>query len=890
MAEENIALVTPQKGKKWDENHECIADHTVGKKMHIVFLPREAQPDQQVRVRLQEIRPDGRGNMMYRGLPAPVEYIERWRDNGDGTASRVTISRDWLMEEREEGVIEPRPLEKREGEPLTPEITYSVVWGGNSLEDSVIVETSSRCYPQQIEVVKDNTIVWTTESYRKEEMGKKTFHLTRLSLIASTLRSSRLAVLYTPDMAVSVRVGYEKDSVQREHTHDTTWAEMPAWWQAEHEAQYPLCLCGRYRIETQADGYPKCEKCRAEETCVRCSKKPVKVKNFSGRLICTVCEPYEEREAMIERSFPVSKREEIANIAKKLLAGEALPRETGEVILAATLDHITDESRRNSILRIQKEYPWYYFCEDGVYGSRFPRETLELLTYLPLSSGNALVEMVAWTIECDKGSMRVEDSFFAQNFYQQTQIAGKTETPTFSEAGLNKAIVAEKIRGNERDRKDSVRRYAKLAQALGEHDKRIETIRERLNADAQNYSRALQEIATIEQFLYSIQTGEIWPAVRISRHTGRHSSLTVWAITDDGSLLEESSNSDKNTAAFGDIPTSTLIVGWGYGSQESRCSESWRIERRPGEKENRWETKPGDYRPVTAKQVETLNRLRGEHTKYFSAGEELGWDTRTWKQVTVTTEASQYLVGQEATDHEEMLARMPLDISEWFVESSESEWERVYTVHHRPCGSSRPKGDDELRWIEAAVKAEEGKTPSRAVAEIARDLAEVARLTKGAKGGHGTIRLEKRHGRYPWQKRRENLLNMLHGIEEYEVIDRIMELRIGSDLDAVIVGAMAWLDSRRLSVVSPTRKTADPATEATVANEPAEGVTDKPSEKAGVVFTYLGKIGGHLRFRCGCAFTDALTKTEAQNLGDKGSVEITCPGCGKNGIVKKGDA
>ena len=74
---------------------------------------------------------------------------------------------------------------------------------------------------------------------------------------------------------------------------------MPKWWQQEWEARYPVCACGRQRRDAQvADMYGKCELCRKEETCVRCSKKTT-VKNLSGRLVCIDCEPYESAEQLI---------------------------------------------------------------------------------------------------------------------------------------------------------------------------------------------------------------------------------------------------------------------------------------------------------------------------------------------------------------------------------------------------------------------------------------------------------------------------------------------------------------------------------------------------------------------------------------------------------------
>src|SRR3990167_11066010 len=96
MAEEQIQTLEATQGKN---PSEAIASYG----RSIVFLPSGVKPGQTVRARLQEIKPDSRGRMMYRAIPAPVEYSERWKDNGDGAASRVTIATDWLGKTREGG-------------------------------------------------------------------------------------------------------------------------------------------------------------------------------------------------------------------------------------------------------------------------------------------------------------------------------------------------------------------------------------------------------------------------------------------------------------------------------------------------------------------------------------------------------------------------------------------------------------------------------------------------------------------------------------------------------------------------------------------------------------------------------------------------------------------
>lgn len=80
---ENIIVTTlrAERGGKFDEDKQCIGSY----QRSIVFMPREVQPDQMVRVRLIPIldsktgkeRVDKSGKVMYRAQLAPAEIPER---------------------------------------------------------------------------------------------------------------------------------------------------------------------------------------------------------------------------------------------------------------------------------------------------------------------------------------------------------------------------------------------------------------------------------------------------------------------------------------------------------------------------------------------------------------------------------------------------------------------------------------------------------------------------------------------------------------------------------------------------------------------------------------------------------------------------------------------
>lgn len=98
---ENKTIVTTlraERGRKFDEDKQCIGSY----QRSIVFMPREVQPDQTVRVRLIPIldratgkeRTDKGGRMMYRAQLAPAEIPERceWNIAEKATALRKAVA------------------------------------------------------------------------------------------------------------------------------------------------------------------------------------------------------------------------------------------------------------------------------------------------------------------------------------------------------------------------------------------------------------------------------------------------------------------------------------------------------------------------------------------------------------------------------------------------------------------------------------------------------------------------------------------------------------------------------------------------------------------------------------------------------------------------------
>lgn len=561
MAEELIQTLDAHEGKK---EGEAIASYG----RSIVFLPKGVQPGESVRVILKEIREDSRGRMMYRGVPANDEYSDNWKDNGDGTGSRVTIATDWKGARSEVGVVETRSFQKREGSPST-QSNLKVIWG-NDLASSVIEDSQVRLIPLEEEKVEDGQMVWHKYSERQEPQASVKYPVKGIEIDSwCDWYRNRLVATYDSNLAVKVTVKFTRpdSSWDQSTSMSATWAEMPKWWQVEQEAKFPVCSCGRNRYDVNnPDGYAKCEKCREEEHCIRCGKQ-AKVKNLSGRLVCAECEPYEAQEQLVDRLVPQEKRQNLAEEAKRVLKGEAVQREAGEIILKSTADHITDSWRKDNITSKWIGYAWYYFCEDGIYGSKLSPTTLQIMAFLPQATGNGLVEMVAWLT----GYQKADDCERYGDFYHRTQVKGENQKPSLSESSLNQIQVAARLRGSEVDRLKALEGCKSLVAKLSESDPRAEEVRNILfSSSDQDYALALQKIEEAGKLVKSQEEGEI--VLRfggLNRRAGSTGNQDFWVIRPDGSCREydsikypKSHNRGTPTVTWERVEPEELALRW----------------------------------------------------------------------------------------------------------------------------------------------------------------------------------------------------------------------------------------------------------------------------------------------------------------------------------------
>lgn len=643
----------------------------------IVFLSSGPKPGQRVRVRLEEIttKKDSRGRSMYRGLPALVEYIERWKDLGSGTIGRVTIAVDWLFNESEEGVRDERPTAMRE-------ISYDtrterkVVWGQN-LTDTHVAQVEVNIFRTQQEVVRDGSLNWEKVTEREERGNASRLDVTKIQsayfgqLGPEFWETRKLEVSYQGNWTIFLDVyfGTGSGDFVRERI---SWDDVPAWVQNQVLVPFPVCQCGRSRVDNRnSDGYGKCELCRAEEICVRCGKQ-TKVVNLNGRLVCDACKSYEVQEQLVARCVPIEKRKDLAKLAEILLTAEALPEEAAMVILGATLGHVESDWSRKSWLEEWKGYAFYYFTDRGVFGTKFPAAALQVLQFLPYAVGNQLVELVAWL----SGYLKVGDCERYGDFYTNTQVKGEDWKPGLTESILSRLVLATRVRGSEADRVAVVDWIEAHRESRG-YETVAKAVFEILQSEGQDYSMAMIRILEIETQLTErsarIEAGEVWPDVVIPISTESRTHTDVMAILPNGSILEPKTRGTgfKNRVdsyEYGDLPTNVLVLSHSHDNYGYRLSESWEVHYLPN--------------ILTPDQEVAAHRFAEETYANFK-GPNTGFNLRKVGRIVFTTQYSRDLRGEERTAYDLMCSDLPIIVSEWKVVRGERESGISYEVYAR---------------------------------------------------------------------------------------------------------------------------------------------------------------------------------------------------------------
>ncbi|MCD6399240.1 hypothetical protein J7L85_00450, partial [candidate division WOR-3 bacterium] len=298
MAEEIIETLLAEKGHRYEEDGQTIASYG----RSIVFLPKDCEPGKSYRLKLQEIREDSRGRMMYRGIPAPDISGELWEDNSDGTASLWETTIDWLGNAVKTAKIGEQQLQSQE-KVVDTKTDYQFIWG-NDLQSSIVKKTITQTISHQTETVKSDGsgLEWTETSKEERVLPIESYYLHKMEirqdcgLPASS--SDKFAIAYEGDWKVYLDCKFDKE---QKNSSWHKWNSLPDWIKDEVQKPYPVCSCGRQRYDkNNPDGYQKCDLCRQEEVCIRCGKQK-KVTNLNGRLICDDCKPYEEQEQLIAK-------------------------------------------------------------------------------------------------------------------------------------------------------------------------------------------------------------------------------------------------------------------------------------------------------------------------------------------------------------------------------------------------------------------------------------------------------------------------------------------------------------------------------------------------------------------------------------------------------------
>ncbi|HNU76174.1 MAG TPA: hypothetical protein PKL88_00455 [bacterium] len=527
MADPPVVVLEAKEGSRYEESGECIATYN---SYHIVFLPKGVQPGQNVRVKLQEIREDRRGNMMYTGSPADDEYIERWKDNSEGSASKVTIAVDWLLQESEVGVVETRNLGTKEEHYTTRTEREPVI--GQTLKDSYVEEIKVEVYHTKTEVVRDGILVWEKIGEREELGGSDVFPATEVTAEGGNWDKFKTNITHNPSLTIKVRVSFNPNSNSMTWEYkDTTWGELPKWVQDIALQKYPVCSCGRWRIDpSEAEkhgGYPRCKECLKEAHCVKCGETTESFtygysKYFpyhigGGQVICEECWPSFEQEQLIDKMLSQKHLDAIAQEAKGLISAnvEPIESELAEMVLKAGLDSITFSWERSTRLEKEKGYRWYYFTPSGVFATKLEKSALEILQYLASATDNPLVEMVSWFSEGIKPSDYEKNS----DYYLRTQVKGeKGVSPKVTESGLQKVIkkleagepvLADLLRESEEGRIKLEEWLTKISSEEDCHNfdeysekknEIMESVRTALN-NFRGYKTALKKINSFEKWL-----------------------------------------------------------------------------------------------------------------------------------------------------------------------------------------------------------------------------------------------------------------------------------------------------------------------------------------------------------------------------------------------------
>ena len=209
----------------------------------IVFLSRQAPVGKDILVVLQEIegKKDRRGFEMYRAMPGGG-YVDLWSDKQDGTAVLYRVHFNWLLEAEKVDAVDEMDLD-----------TDRVIETAFSLDDNrPVLHKENVC--ERIDVSAGYPVY--------KQPGRKE----RVSLEIARFEAdvygwgNIFSVVHSSDERVAFKLYYGDG---KDYTYiSSDWGQMPEWWRRMYDARYPVCQCGRARIDARK--HAECEACRIE--------------------------------------------------------------------------------------------------------------------------------------------------------------------------------------------------------------------------------------------------------------------------------------------------------------------------------------------------------------------------------------------------------------------------------------------------------------------------------------------------------------------------------------------------------------------------------------------------------------------------------------------------
>ncbi len=208
---------------------------------------------------LFEDSPRSRVSRTFRGRPVPIKTNERWVETNHGTLVFGRVVADFLGDLLAVEVIEERQPAERDGEASEGTEEF-IEWGANLAETRFVSEVhTTRAIEREI-VADDGQLVWQVVRHRP--LGKKGKKHAVKSI--DSLRVE-LSVTYQDSWLFDCRVVYyTSPKTTAMEILPIRWGKMPPWLKARIEKEYPVCSCGKVRIdphEVTQKHYQKCAEC-----------------------------------------------------------------------------------------------------------------------------------------------------------------------------------------------------------------------------------------------------------------------------------------------------------------------------------------------------------------------------------------------------------------------------------------------------------------------------------------------------------------------------------------------------------------------------------------------------------------------------------------------------